>query len=161
MLEARWLQTVGDMRCEAMRVQSIQCLTESYTHFCRGYKIDAAQFVVDGRMIAGAAAGQEITIGPIAFYSLCEHHLLPFFGMAEISYTAGEWILGLGKFPRVVEALSARLWLQENLTDAIADILFENLRPKNITVTLYARHLCLEMRGAQASGVQLTTRAAR
>ena len=123
--------------------------------------MDAAQMVLDGRIAAGAAAGQIITVAPISFYSVCEHHLLPFFGTAEITYTAGDWILGLGKFPRVVEALSARLTLQENLTAAIADVLQKNLQPKSLTVTLSARHLCLEMRGTHAAGTTLTTQTSR
>ncbi len=138
--------------------ESLKLLSESYSHFCRGYQMDAARIIRDGRMAAGKASGQTITIAPINFYSLCEHHLLPFFGTAEITYTAGKYILGLGKFPRVVEALSARLWMQENLTAAIADVLMTELKPKNLTVTLSARHLCLEMRGAQATGTYMNTR---
>jgi len=138
--------------------ESLKLLSESYAHFCRGYQIDAARIVTDGRIASGNAAGQQITIAPIQFYSLCEHHLLPFFGTVEISYTAGKFILGLGKFPRLVEALSARLWMQENLTAAIADALSAGLKAKNLTVTLTARHLCLEMRGAQTTGAQMITR---
>jgi len=123
--------------------------------------MDTAQIIRDGLMPAGSAAGQQITIAPIPFYSLCEHHLLPFFGTVEISYTVGEFILGLGKFPRVIEALSARLWMQENLTTALADILTTGLKPKNISVTLTARHLCMEMRGTHMTGTQMITRADR
>jgi GTP cyclohydrolase I len=138
--------------------ESLKLLSESYTHFCRGYKIDAAKILRDGRIPAGKATGQTITVAPIHFYSLCEHHLLPFFGTVEITYVANKYILGLGKFPRVVEALACRLWMQENLTTAITDALAAELKPKNLSVTLTARHLCLEMRGAQATGTQLTTR---
>lgn len=160
-MNAEWLTQLGDLRDDAARAQSIQCLSESYAHFMRGHAMDAAQIIRDGLLPAGAASGQIITIAPISFYSLCEHHLLPFFGTAEISYTADKHIMGLGKFPRVVEALSTRLWLQENLTAALADILFQNLQPKKLSVTLTARHLCLEMRGAQAGGTELITRAER
>ena len=156
-LEAKWLHALGDIRNEEKREQSINLLSESYAHFLRGYKINATQILLEGRIAAGAATGQEITVGPLPFYSLCEHHMLPFFGTVEISYVANEYIFGLGKFPRVVEALSARLNLQETLTAAIADTLFEHLVPKKLAVTLEARHLCLEMRGTQTTGALLKT----
>ena len=152
-----FLKTLGDPRSENECAESIQRLAESYEHFSRGYKIDAAKIITEGLMPSGAAKGQTITIAPIPFYSLCEHHLLPFFGTAEIEYMAGEYILGLGKFPKVVEALSARITLQENLTAAIADTLRAHLKPTSLTVTLAARHLCLEMRGAHAAGILLKT----
>jgi len=152
-----WLENLGDARDDAARAQSIFKLHESYTHFTRGYQMDAGKIIQDGLMPAGAAAGQIITIAPIPFYSLCEHHLLPFFGTAEITYTAGDHILGLGKFPKLVEALSARLNLQEGLTAAVYDALHENLRPKNLSVSLEARHLCLDMRQGGITGTLLKT----
>jgi len=156
-----WLRTLGDSRKKGCHQQSIKLLSESYAHFCRGYHMNAAQIIRDGLMSAGSAAGQQITIAPMPFYSLCEHHMLPFFGTVEISYTADEFILGLGKFPRVVEALSARLWMQENLTTVIADTLAAGLKAKQLSVTLTARHLCMEMRGTQTMGAQMITRVDR
>jgi GTP cyclohydrolase I len=152
-----WLQKLGDPRSEGASANSLKQFAESYAQFTRGYRMDPAQIILDGLMPANHAAGQTITAGPISFYSLCEHHLLPFFGTAEITYTAGEYILGLGKFPKVVEALSARLNIQENLTAAIWDALHAHLRPKSLSVSLEARHLCLDMRGGHGIGTLLKT----
>lgn len=156
-----WLQQLGDARGAAARTDSLHLLGESYEHFLRGYGMDAAKIISDGRIKADAAVGQEITVAPLPFYSLCEHHLLPFFGTVSITYAPREWILGLGKFPRLVEALSARLTLQETLTAAIADTLFENLNPHSCRLTVEARHLCLEMRGAQTISTAMITIATR
>ena len=158
---SEWLKSLGDPRSERECAESIQRLAESYEHFARGYQMEAAKIITEGLMPSGAAKGQTITIAPIPFYSLCEHHLLPFFGTAEVEYTAGEYILGLGKFPKVVEALSARITLQENLTAAIADAITVHLKPTSMTVTLTARHLCLEMRGTHMAGMELKTQAIR
>lgn len=152
-----WLKNIGDPRDNVARAQSLNCMATSYAHFLRGYQMNAAEIIRAGLMPAGAATGQTITVSPIPFYGVCEHHMLPFFGTAEITYTAGDYILGLGKFPRVVEALSARMNMQETLTAAIADALSQNLSPRAVTVTLNARHLCLEMRGTETAGAYLKT----
>jgi len=156
-----WLEKLGDPRAAAARAESLQNLADSYAHFCRGYEEDPQNIILGGRMAATHAAGQEVTVAPIPFYSLCQHHLLPFFGMVTITYRPREYILSLGRFPRLVEALSARLNLQEHLTAAIADALQQYLQPQTCAVTVEARHLCLEMRGTQTVGAQFITRAER
>lgn len=83
------------------------------------------------------------------FYSLCEHHLVPFFGMAYISYIPDKHIAGISKLPRTVDFFAGRLQNQERLTQQIADFLFKKLNPRGVGVRLEARHLCMEMRGVR------------
>lgn len=93
----------------------------------------------------------------IAFYSLCEHHLLPFFGYGAIAYIPDKKIVGLSKLARTLEHFSRRLQTQERITTQVAEFLAERLQPKGIGVVLTARHLCMEMRGVQKPGTQTTT----
>ena len=90
-----------------------------------------------------------IIVKDIEFYSLCEHHLLPFFGKAAIAYIPNKNIVGLSKLPRVLEMFSRKLQNQERITNQVAEYLQENLNPKGVAVSLTARHLCMEMRGVR------------
>jgi GTP cyclohydrolase IA len=100
-----------------------------------------------------------IVIRDIPFHSLCEHHLLPFVGVAHIGYLPGSRILGLSKFARVVEHFARRLQVQERLTAQIAHWLDENLGPRGVGVVLEAEHLCMSLRGVRAAGARTVTSA--
>lgn len=93
----------------------------------------------------------------ITFYSICEHHLLPFFGTATVAYIPGDKIIGLSKLARTVDHFSRRLQNQERVTTQIADFLQQELSPKGVGVVLNARHLCIEMRGIKKPGAITTT----
>jgi GTP cyclohydrolase I len=93
----------------------------------------------------------------IAFYSLCEHHLLPFFGYGAIAYVPDQKIVGLSKLARTLDHFSRRLQTQERITTQVAEFLADKLQPKGIGVVLTARHLCMEMRGVEKPGTQTTT----
>lgn len=93
----------------------------------------------------------------IAFYSLCEHHLLPFFGYGAVAYIPNKKIVGLSKLARTLDHFSRRLQTQERITTQVAEFLEDKLEPKGIGVVLTARHLCMEMRGAKKPGTQTTT----
>lgn len=97
----------------------------------------------------------------ITFYSLCEHHLMPFFGKAHIAYIPDGEVAGLSKIPRTVEVFSRRLQLQEQLTAQIADALVEHLNPKGVMVMLEAEHLCMTMRGVKKPGSKTVTTVTR
>lgn len=88
-----------------------------------------------------------VTVCNIRFYSLCEHHMIPFFGKVNIGYVPNGRVLGLSKFARLTEIYSQRLQTQENLTNQIAESLDENLHPKGLIVSIEAEHLCMSMRG--------------
>jgi GTP cyclohydrolase IA len=100
-----------------------------------------------------------VVVSDIPFHSLCEHHLLPFHGVAHIAYLPGERIIGLSKLARVVELFARDLQIQERLTMQVADCLQEHLRPKGVGVVLEAEHLCMSLRGVQKAGTRTTTSA--
>ena len=95
----------------------------------------------------------------IAFHSLCEHHLLPFHGVAHVAYLPADRILGLSKLARVVELFARDLQVQERLTQQVADWLQQHLEPKGVGVVIEAEHLCMSMRGVQAAGTVTLTSA--
>lgn len=97
----------------------------------------------------------------IPFYSMCAHHLVPFYGKAHIAYIPGDSILGLSKFVRILEFYAKRPQLQERLTEQVADFFVEKLEPKGAMVVIEARHLCVEMRGVKKPGALTVTSALR
>ncbi|MCS5663146.1 MAG: GTP cyclohydrolase I FolE [Flavobacteriales bacterium] len=100
-----------------------------------------------------------VIVKDIELYSLCEHHMLPFFGKCHIAYIPNGHIVGLSKFPRMVDAFSRRLQVQERLTDQIRDCLHETLKPQGVAVCIEAQHLCMQMRGVQKQNSITTTSA--
>jgi GTP cyclohydrolase I len=102
-----------------------------------------------------------VSVTDIPFYSICAHHFLPFFGAAHVAYVPRERLVGLSKLTRVVDFYARRPQLQEDLTEAIAVRLDEQLEPAGVIVLVEARHLCMEMRGVSRRGVTTTTTAAR
>ena len=97
----------------------------------------------------------------IPFYSMCSHHLVPFYGHAHIAYVPGDKILGLSKFARILEFYAKRPQLQERLTEQVVSFLEDELRPRGAMVVIEARHLCVEMRGVEKSGAMTVTSALR
>lgn len=102
-----------------------------------------------------------VIVKDIPFYSLCEHHVLPFFGTAALAYIPIDRIVGLSKIPRIVQHYAHRLQNQERMTQQIADFFAQRLEPRGIAVTLRARHLCTEMRGVASVGNETVTSALR
>jgi GTP cyclohydrolase IA len=100
-------------------------------------------------------------VSDIAFSSLCEHHLLPFVGVAHVAYLPGERIVGLSKLPRVVEHWARRPQVQERLTAEVADWLEDELRPRGVGVVIEATHMCMSLRGVRQPGATTTTSAVR
>ncbi len=102
---------------------------------------------------------QMVIVKDIEIYSLCEHHLLPFFGKAHIAYIPNGHIVGLSKIPRVVDAFARRLQVQERLTNEIRDCIQETLNPEGVAVVIECKHLCMSMRGIQKQNSVTTTSA--
>jgi GTP cyclohydrolase I len=102
---------------------------------------------------------QMVLVKDIEIYSLCEHHMLPFFGKTHIAYIPNGHIVGLSKIPRIVDVFAKRLQVQERLTDEIKDCLQDTLNPKGVAVVIEAQHLCMQMRGVQKQHSSTTTSA--
>lgn len=102
---------------------------------------------------------QMVIVKEIELYSLCEHHLLPFFGKAHVAYIPNNYIVGLSKIPRVVDAFARRLQVQERLTTDIRDCIQNTLQPLGVAVVIEAQHLCMQMRGVQKQNSITTTSA--
>lgn len=134
-----------------------QSVSNSFCHLTSGYELDPVQILRDGCLPAKAKAKDIIRIKNVKFFSLCEHHLLPFHGTASIFYVPTKNIAGLGKFPQALAALSLRLQLQETLTQQLAAAIEKALAPKACAVTLDAFHFCLSMRGAKERDARMQT----
>lgn len=102
---------------------------------------------------------QMVIVKDIELYSMCEHHMLPFFGKAHVAYIPNQYIVGLSKIPRIVDAFSRRLQVQERLTTQIRDCIQETLQPLGVAVVIEAQHLCMQMRGVQKQNSVTTTSA--
>lgn len=120
-----------------------------------GYEINAAE-ILKSAMFAENHKHM-IIIKDIEIYSMCEHHMLPFFGKAHIAYIPNGWIVGLSKIPRVADAFARRLQVQERLTDQIKDCLQDTLNPLGVAVVIEAQHMCMQIRGVQKQNSVTTT----
>jgi len=128
-----------------------------YAELTAGYHVDPDRLVNDA--IYDVGYSEMVVVKDVPFYSLCEHHLLPFFGQAAVAYIPKGKVIGLSKIPRVVEMYARRLQVQERLTQQIADFLNERLDPQGVGVVIEATHLCAVMRGIRKPGTIMTTAA--
>ena len=126
----------------------------------RGYEMDV-EHVVNGAVFDAEGATNMIMVRDIELYSLCEHHMLPFFGRAHIAYIPNGSIVGLSKVPRIVEVFARRLQVQERLTEQIASALHDVLKPMGVGVVIEAYHLCMMMRGVEKQNSKTITSALR
>ena len=122
-------------------------MARSLRFFTSGYQVDPAK-VVNGALF-DVHYDEMVLVRDIDFYSLCEHHLLPFFGKVHVGYLPSEKVLGLSKIPRIVEIFARRLQVQERITTEVARTLEEVLQPKGVGVVVEATHLCMAMRGVE------------
>jgi len=126
-----------------------------YAELTAGYHVDPNRLV--NNAIFDVDYSEMVVVKDIPFYSLCEHHLLPFFGQAAVAYIPEGRVIGLSKIPRIVEMYARRLQVQERMTKQIADFLMERLNPRGVGVVIEASHLCAVMRGVRKPGTIMTT----
>ena len=132
-------------------------LAKAMQYLTQGYHLDAAAIINSAKF--HEPVSEMIVVKDIEIYSMCEHHMLPFFGKAHIAYIPNGWITGLSKIARVVDVYARRLQVQERLTVQIRDAIKETLNPLGVAVVIEAKHLCMMMRGVQKQNSVTTTSA--
>ncbi len=141
------LEELGeDPEREGLRRTPIR-VKEAYEFFTKGYKQDVDEIVKEA--VFTTDYDEMVIVKDIDLFSMCEHHMLPFFGKAHVAYIPTEKILGLSKIVRIVEMFSRRLQVQERLTSQIAHTLDTYLKPRGVGVVVEAQHLCMMMRGVE------------
>jgi GTP cyclohydrolase I len=120
---------------------------QALTFLTSGYRADVDQVINNALFTVDYS--EMVIVKDIDFYSLCEHHLLPFFGKCHIAYIPSDKVIGLSKIPRLVDVFSRRLQVQERLTNQIADTILDKLAPRGVAVVMEGTHLCMSMRGVE------------
>jgi len=154
------IEAIGDdPRREGLR-ETPQRIADMYTELFSGLDMDAK-----AELTVGFEVGHRemVILRDIPFYSMCEHHLLPFYGVAHVGYIPNEEgrVVGVSKLARVVDIFAKRLQLQERMTSQIADVICEALQPDGVAVVIQAEHLCMTMRGIKKPGSNVITSATR
>ena len=126
-----------------------------YLELTAGYHVDPERLI--NKAVFDVDYSEMVVVKDIPFYSLCEHHLLPFFGSAHVAYIPHDKVIGLSKIPRIVEMYARRLQVQERLTKQVAEFLMDRLQPEGVGVVVEATHLCAAMRGVRKPGTVMTT----
>jgi GTP cyclohydrolase I len=152
---SRLLAALGEDTEREGLVDTPRRVAESLAHLTDGYGVDA-RAVVRGALYAHAG-DEPVTVRNIAFFSLCEHHLLPMFGRCHVGYVPNGRVIGLSKLPRLVNLFAHRLQLQERLTREIAEAVQAVLDAPGVAVVMEARHLCVEMRGVEKAESETVT----
>ncbi len=154
------IEAIGDDPGRQGLVDTPQRLAEMYGELFSGVNMDAREVLATG---FSAGHHEMVIVRDIPFYSMCEHHLLPFYGNVDIGYipNANGWVVGVSKLARVVEIFSRRLQLQERMTKQVADVIMESLKPDGVAVVIQAEHLCMTMRGIKKPGSNVVTSAMR
>jgi GTP cyclohydrolase I len=132
-------------------------VARAYEFLTKGYQEDIAEVLNDA--IFTEKYDEMVIVKDIDFFSLCEHHMLPFYGKAHVAYIPNGKILGLSKIPRIVEVFARRLQVQERMTQQIAETLFTALEPDGVAVVIEGKHLCMMMRGVEKQNSVATTSA--
>ncbi|MBP7556501.1 MAG: GTP cyclohydrolase I FolE [Chitinophagaceae bacterium] len=132
-------------------------LAKAMQYLTQGYQVDARTILNSAKF--HEPVSEMIVVKDIELYSMCEHHMLPFFGKAHIAYIPNGWITGLSKIARVVDAYARRLQVQERLTVEIMNAIKDTLNPLGVAVVIEAQHLCMMMRGVQKQNSETTTSA--
>ena len=130
-------------------------VTKAWKYFSKGYNQDLNKIV--NNAIFKEPSKDMVVVRDVEFFSLCEHHLLPFFGKAHVGYIPDGQIIGLSKIPRIIDMFSRRLQVQERLTNQIAEAIHIVLNPVGVAIVMEGRHMCMQMRGVEKQNSLATT----
>jgi GTP cyclohydrolase I len=156
----RQLELIGEDPDREGLLDTPKRVAKSLGWLTRGYEMDVHQ-VIGSALFNADGASNMVMVRDIELYSLCEHHMLPFYGKAHVAYIPNGKIVGLSKLPRIVEVFARRLQVQERLTEQIAGAIDDALHPQGVGVVIEAYHLCMMMRGVEKQNSKTLTSAVR
>ena len=151
------IEQLGENTIREGLLKTPERVAKSMKFLTSGYDINPDELI--NQAIFHEEYSEMVLVKNIDIYSLCEHHMLPFFGKAHVAYIPNGKIVGLSKIPRVIDAYSRRLQVQERLTIEIRDCIQRTLEPKGVAVVIECCHMCMQMRGVQKQNAQTTTSA--
>ena len=151
------LKEIGEDPDREGLLKTPERVAKSMDYLTNGYDVNPSEILK--KAMFKEQYNQMVLVKDIEMYSMCEHHMLPFFGKAHVAYIPNGHIVGLSKIPRVVDVFSRRLQVQERLTDQIKDCIQETLNPKGVAIVIEAQHLCMQMRGVQKQHSSTTSSA--
>ena len=151
------LSEIGEDPTRAGLINTPERVAKAWDFFSQGYRANVEE-IVNGAIFEEDCS-EMVMVRDIEFFSMCEHHMIPFFGRCHVGYLSNKKIIGLSKIPRIVDAFSQRLQVQERLTSQIAETLMDILDPIGVGVVMEGRHLCMQMRGVEKQNSFATTSA--
>ncbi len=151
------LKQIGEKPDREGLLRTPERVAKAMLYLTHGYDLDAKE-ILNSAMFKEEYS-QMVVVKDIEVYSMCEHHMLPFFGKAHIAYIPNGYVVGLSKIPRVVDVFARRLQVQERLTNEIRDCIQDTLQPLGVGIVIECRHLCMSMRGVQKQNSVTTTSA--
>ncbi|HHE73325.1 MAG TPA: GTP cyclohydrolase I FolE [Chloroflexi bacterium] len=157
----RILEMIGEDPRRPGLVDTPKRIVRSWATLYGGYQVDVAKLLFTAFPCEGHRYRDMVVLGGIGFYSMCEHHMLPFFGHAAVAYLPDEKLVGVSKLARVVDAFARRLQVQERLTDQVANAIEEAVQPLGVGVVVKAVHLCMTSRGVEQDHTEMVTSALR
>lgn len=151
------LEAVGEDPNREGLLRTPHRVAKAYEFLTKGYSADLDEIV--NNAIFAEECNEMVVVRNIEFYSLCEHHMLPFYGKAHVAYLPKGKIIGLSKVPRIVDVFARRLQVQERLTNQVAETLLQILDPHGVAVVMEGKHLCMMMRGVEKQNSYVTSSA--
>ncbi|MHB1317342.1 MAG: GTP cyclohydrolase I FolE [Anaerolineae bacterium] len=151
------LVAIGEDPTRQGLVRTPDRVARAYAELTAGYHVDPVRLVNDA--VFDVSYDEMVVVRDIDYYSLCEHHLLPFFGRCHVGYIPDGKVIGLSKIPRIVEMYARRLQIQEQMTQQIAEFLNDTLHPKGVAVVCEGVHMCAAMRGVKKANARMVTSA--
>ena len=151
------IETIGEDPSREGLLKTPKRVAKSWEYFSEGYRTDLDNIINEA--VFHEDCSEMVVVRDIEFFSMCEHHMIPFFGRAHVGYLPNGKVIGLSKIPRIVDMFSRRLQLQERLTSQIASTLEDVLKPIGVAVVMEGRHLCMQMRGVEKQNSYASTSA--
>jgi len=158
-LVLKLLDSIGEDTQREGLIKTPHRVAKAYEYIFGGYDKNPSEVLNDA--LFESKSSEMVVVRDIEFYSMCEHHILPFFGRVHVAYIPDGKVVGLSKIPRLVDIFARRLQIQEKLTEEIADAIMTTIKPRGVGVVINARHMCMEMRGVEKMHSSTTTSALR